>query len=327
MLVGVGFAQQVALRPAPTVRFPSETDSNSPAFWDDHELVLYNSTGLGPVRSTGSDEFDLSASQPVVLGQSVHKPYWIESAWRDGDGTVFAWYHHEPPPVCKNSRLTAPEIGALISRDGGHSFEDLGIIITSGFANNCDAQNGYFAGGNGDFTVALGRKRDYFYFLFSNYGGPTDAQGVAIARMPFHRRHSPHGSVEKYHSGAWLEPGIGGLVTPIFSATVPWESPNADSFWGPSVHFNTYLKKFVMLLNRSCCSPWWPQEGVYVSFNDDLSNPAGWTAPSRIFEGGSWYPQVLGNGQNGTDAKAGRVARFYMNGASNWQIVFTKDEN
>jgi hypothetical protein len=315
-------AQRVEVRPASTTAFPSETDSNSPAFWSDGQLVIYNSTGGGPMRSTGLNQRQLSEPQPVVLHSSSHKPYWIESTWVDQDGSVFAWYHHEPSGLCKGSRLTAPEIGALVSRDGGLSYIDLGIVVSSGYGIDCSSQNGYFAGGNGDFTVLLSPNQKYFYFLFSNYGGPVEEQGVAIARMPAMLRNSPSGAVQKYYRGEWMEPGLGGRVTPIFPTKTAWALPDTDSFWGPSIHWNSYLKKFVMLLNRSCCSPGWPQEGVYVSFNSRLSNPENWTEPVKILDGGHWYPQVLGVGPNETDKLAGRVARLYVYGVSNWRLVF-----
>ena len=325
-LCGIASAQQVRVQPASPIAFPAETDSNSPALWIQNQLVLFNSTGIEPIRSWGATQSALTQSEPVVLGPSIHHPYWIESTWQDFDGTILAWYHHEPPGVCGKSNLTAPQIGALMSTDGGQSFSDLGIILESGYPVDCSSQNGYFAGGNGDFSVLLGRNRRYFYFLFSNYGGPAEAQGVALARLPFDRRYTPFGAVEKFNSGNWLEPGIGGQVTPIFPVTVPWNQSNTDAFWGPSLHFNTYLNKFVMLLNRSCCGPGWPQEGVYVSYNSNLSDPAGWTPPVKILDGATdgvwWYPQVIGHAPMGTDKIAGKNARLYVYGVSNWELTF-----
>jgi hypothetical protein len=321
--ISAAVAQQVTLLPAPAVSFPAETDSNSPAFWNDQGLVLYNSTGLGPIRSAGADQYHLWDSEPVTLG-STHRPYWIEATWTDADGTVFAWYHHEPGGLCGKARVTAPEIGALVSYDGGQTFYDLGIVLENGYGIDCSSPNGFFGGGNGDFTVVLGPWHRFFYFLFSNYGGPVEEQGVAIARMPFEQRFSPVGAVHKYYQNRWQEPGIGGSVTPIFPAGVSWQEAQTDAFWGPSVHWNSYLNKFVMLLNHSCCSPGWPQEGIYVSFSDSLATPSAWTAPAKILEGGGWYPQVLGRRPDGTDKLAGHSARFYLYGVSNWEIIFDK---
>src|SRR5579871_2283857 len=89
-------AQTVTLRPAHHVTMPSAVDSNSPALWQNGQLVIYNSTGAGPVRSSGTNQLHLADSQWVTLAYSSHRPYWIESTWTDADGTIYAWYHHEP---------------------------------------------------------------------------------------------------------------------------------------------------------------------------------------------------------------------------------------
>lgn len=100
------------------------------------------------------------------------------AVWQDIDGRLFAWYHHEPGGVCDS--LTAPQIGALVSTDGGRTFNDLGIVLSSGYPNDCASRNGYFAGGHGDFSVILDREQQYFYFLFGNYSGPLRARGCPI---------------------------------------------------------------------------------------------------------------------------------------------------
>lgn len=320
----LGVAQTATVRVVPGHAFPATVDSNSPAVRINGKLVIYNSTGLGPVRSAGPNQFNLPESNYVSLIPLAHRPYWIESTWLDESGAIFAWYHHEPSGVCGRIPLTAPQIGALVSYDGGNTFFDLGIVLASGYPDDCTAQNGYFAGGHGDFSVVLGLNRNYFYFLFSNYSGPPDSQGVVLARMPVERRYTPVGAVEKYFQGSWSEPGLGGQVSAIFPATVSWSQPDADAFWGPSVHWNTYLKKFVMLLNRSCCAPGWPQEGVYVSFNSALANAQGWSTPVKILDSVPWYPQVIGMGPEGTDKQAGRKAPLYIGGTSYWDIVFDR---
>jgi hypothetical protein len=136
---------------------------------------------------------------------------------------------------------------------------------------------------------------------------------------------APVGKVTKWRNGNWTEPGLGGRVTPIFPVRIDWHRADADAFWGPSVHWNTYLRQWVMLLNRAKDKDW-NQEGIYVSFNRDLSNPRGWSEPTKILEGDMkdvhWYPQVLGTEARGTDKLAGRTARLFVKGKSRWEITF-----
>ena len=318
-------AQTIELRPATEAVPPSPTDSNSPAYWQNGNLVLFNAMGT-PYRSEGADQFSLIGQVQVQFGQDHPSPSWIEAAWVDDDGTVFGWYHYEPPGLCGGNGLTAPKIGAVVSYDNGYSFQDLGIVLESGDALDCNAQNGYFAGGHGDFSVAVDASRTYIYFSYDNYGGDVSSQGVAIARLDFNSRFNPAGSVWKYYNGDFTEPGLGGQLTPTFSANVSWSSPNADSFWGPSVHWNKALNQYVMLLNRSCCSPGWPQEGIYISLNSDIGDPMGWSTPVKILDGSAgWYPQVLGECAGETDKLAGAVSRLYVYGVSDWELVITPD--
>jgi hypothetical protein len=219
-----------------------------------------------------------------------------------------------------------PQIGAAMSYDGGNTFHDSGAILTSGVPADCNSKNGYFAGGHGDFSVVLDREQQYFYFLFGNYGGHAGSQGVVAARMSYADRFQPVGSVWKYFEGDWTERGIGGRTTPLFAVTESWQVENTDAFWGPSVHWNTHLEKWVLLMNRSCCAPGWPQEGIYASFNDNLSNIHGWSKPEKILDDTGWYPQILGLGPDETDSIAGDKARLYIYGHSRWELIFRKDD-
>jgi hypothetical protein len=305
---------------------PSQTDSNSPSFWKDGVFYLLNSIGLGPWMAEGTDQFHLGAPQAVSIARNNPWPIWIESVWVDPEGVVFGWYHQEHFGICPGTNLSAPQIGAAISYDGGRSFYDMGTVISSGAPIDCRSQNGYFAGGNGDVSVILDHNSEYFYFFFTNYAGPDETQGVVVARMPFASRWSPVGAAVKYFEGTWSEPGLRGRTTPIYRARVNWQAANTDSFWGPAIHWNTHLDSFVMLLNRSCCSPGFPQRAIYASFSADLSDPTKWTKPDRILADTGWYPQVIGMGPQGTDKRAGRVARLYIYGHSRWEIVFEKPE-
>jgi hypothetical protein len=243
----------------------------------------------------------------------------------------FAWcYHHEPGGLYEDSLLTAPKIGAVVSLDGGRTVHDLGFVLESFDPLSNDAQNGFFTGGHGDFTVVLDREGKYFYFFFTNYGGPFESHGVCVARLAFADRFEPVGRVRKYYNGEWAQPGIGGRVTPIFPAARGWRDKDPECFWGPSVHWNTYLSCFVMLLNHARGEPGWSQEGIYVTFAKDLERPETWKKPIKILddteipEWSTFYPQVMGLEAGGTDSLAGRIARFYLNGTSKWEIEFTR---
>jgi hypothetical protein len=257
-------SQYAIVQPAPPVQLPKVIDGNTAAVWADGELHIFHSTGV-PTRSHGPDQFTLGNTQPVEFDSEEHKPVWFEAVWRDSDGTLFLWYHNEPGGVCPGSNLTLPRIGAAVSYDNGRTVQDLGIVLESGDPPNCDARNGFFAGGHGDFSVIPDREHNYFYFFFTNYAGDPAEQGVATARMAFADRFQPASAVKKFYRGAWEEPGRGGHMSPIFPASSPWGESNTDSHWGPSVHYNTFLEKYVILMNHACCSPGWPQVGIYTS--------------------------------------------------------------
>jgi hypothetical protein len=327
----------VTLRPAATAHFPGanrpgpdrpgECDSNSPLHWSGDALYIFNSAGH-PWRASGPDLFRLGETYlKTEYHNQTNGGRWIEATWKAGDGTLYGWYHFEPAGLCPGTHLTAPRIGAARSRDDGTHWEDLGVVLEARPGTlNCATKNFYFAGGNGDFSVMLDRRQRWLYFLISTYAGDTSEQGVAVARMRWADRDAPVGRVWKWHAGAWNEPGVGGRVTPIFTARIDWHGADADAFWGPSIHWNHHLRRYVMLLNRAKDFRW-AQEGVYVTFNADLANPRGWSEPRKILgdlKADGWYPQVVGldTRKRETDKLAGRVARLFVRGQSRWEIEF-----
>ncbi len=329
----------VTLRGAPLITFrganspapqqPGDTDCNSPAHWDGDTLYVFNSAGH-PWRSAGPDLFHLEKSYlRAEYDNKVNGGRWIESTWKDDDGTLYGWYHNEPTGIVPGTGLTAPRIGALRSSDNGSTWQDLGIVLQAPADSlRADTVNRYFAGGNGDFSVILDVKREYFYFFISTYGRDPRSQGVAVARMRYADRRKPVGKIWKWHKGEWNKPGIGGNVTPIFPVKCDWHRKDTDAFWGPSVHWNTHLKRYVILLNRAKDSDW-TQEGIYITFNRDIANPIAWSVPKKILDGlrpDEWYPQVIGlsEANRETDKVAGRVARLFVRGRSRWEIVFVR---
>jgi hypothetical protein len=314
-----------------------ETDCNSPAHWDGGTLYLFNSAGH-PWRSAGADIFHMDQSYvSIKFNNEVNGGRWFECTWKDEDGTLYGWYHLEPGDVCPQTRpakyVTAPKIGAAKSMDNGATWEDLGIVLESPpGSSRCDTPNKYFAGGNGDFSAMLDGEKEYLYFFISTYT-TLEEQGVSVARMEYVHRDRPVGKVWKWYEGSWREPGLGGHVTPIFPAEVDWHRKDTDAFWGPSIHFNSHLDAYVILLNRAKdCD--WTQEGVYATLNRDLSDPDAWSTPRKILDREDvfpkmkdkslWYPQVIGldAAKRETDKLAGRRARLFLHGESLWEIFF-----
>ena len=201
---------RVQLRPTAPLKLPGQVDCNSPAHWDGETLFVFTSAGH-PFRSFGRSLFDLSEPHPVRFNNQVNGGRWIESTWKADDGTLYGWYHFEPSDVCPGTTLTAPQIGALRSHDNGATWEDLGIVLKAPDEMiDCTAQNGYFAGGHGDFCVVLDERKEWLYFFFGNYGGEVATQGVCVARMRWHDRDDPVGKVWKWCDDKWDEPGLGG---------------------------------------------------------------------------------------------------------------------
>ena len=328
---------KAVLREAPLVQMrgadskspqqPGDSDCNSPAHWNGGTLYVFNSAGH-PWRSAGPDLLHLDQDyRRCTYDNQVNSGRWIECTCPASDNVLFGWYHNEPGGLCPGTHLTAPRIGAVRSTDNGATWHDLGLVLEAPPNTlNCGTTNYYFAGGHGDFSAILDRQGRYLYFLMSTYYGPPSEQGVAVARMLWQDRDNPVGKVQKWHQGQWSQPGLGGRLTPIFPVKQDWHRPDVDAFWGPSIHWNTHLSQYVLLLNRAI-DRHWKQEGIYVSFNADLANPAGWSTPVKILDSPGadrWYPQVIGLDKGETDKLAGRVARLFVRGQSRWEIVFLK---
>lgn len=317
----------------PEKKMAGYTDCNNPAHWNGDTMYVFSSAGH-PHRTDGPDLKNLKRPSDRCVYDNDNGwtggGRWIEATYKDKSGVLYGWYHNEPPNVCNRGRLTAPRIGAANSTDNGLTWNDMGIVIDSPpDSHRCDSVNHYFVGGNGDFSVILDRQKKYFYFMISTYHTDIAEQGLSVARMPYADLKEPVGKVSKWHNGEWKEAGMGGRVTPIFGVTTDWHREDANAMWGASIHWNTHIKQYVMLLNRAKDKNW-AQEGVYISFNPDVANPKAWSTPEKILDGEKdkvhWYPQIIGidKSKHETDKLAGRVARLFVTAKSDWEIVFLK---
>lgn len=335
---------EAKLAPVTRLRLTGDVDSNSPAIWDltNGVLRLFVVTSYDgrPNTAAGRTLGQLGAARPASLEPWPGGGVWMEAVIADVDGTWYGYYHNEMPAdvVCPGNDKVIPRIGAARSRDRGLTWENLGVVLEApAGAYACGTTNVFFVNGVGDFSVQLDPDSRDLYFFFSQYERSTLQQGVAIARLAWADRDEPAGKLMLWRTRTWLpssrmvamgdkERVIYDAGTPVFPVSDGWHDAGTttDAFWGPSVHWNNFLQMYVMLLNRAKDTKY-NQEGIYVSFSPRLDDPRLWSAPAKILNGGSWYPQVIGLDDGvGTDKAAGEWARFFMAGTSQYLIHFTR---
>ena len=316
---------------APRVELPAEIDSSNPAVWalvdGMQRLFVISSWGGIPVRITGNSLESLRDAGPVAFASHPGHGVWFEAIIPAADGTWYAYYHHErPADMCGRPDRQMPRIGAMRSSDLGATWDDLGIVLDApAGAEACDSANRFVLGGVGDVTAALDAESKDVYLYFSQYSRDPSTQGVAVARLAWADRDEPAGKASVWRDGAWI-PDAQLSGTPLVRPSQPFHdrSAAADVFWGPSIHWNTYLDQYVMLLNRAK-DDHFGQDGIYVSYSPTLADPSQWSAPTRLLNGGGWYPQVIGTEVGtGTDRVAGQRARFFMTGRSERFIEFSR---
>jgi hypothetical protein len=336
---------------APSITLPGTVDSNSPVIWDldngeEKVFVMTSSDGI-PRIASGPSLDRLGPASEVAMAPHPGHGVWMEAIVFDDVETWYGFYHNEWPATrCGREDRVVSRIGAAKSTDRGRTWRDIGAVIQSPqSATACNSKNRYIIGGVGDLSVMLDPDKQYLYFFYSQYQQQRESQGVAVARMLWADRDRPAGRLDLWRDGIWepaagrreLQPTVPGSMrrrlewtypagTPLVAPAYAWHDADdrVDAFWGPSVHWNTALEQYVMLLNRSKDESY-SQEGIYVSYSPRLDDPSSWTPPVKVLSGGKWYPQVVGSSLGtGTDKRAGASARFFMSGRSDWVINFTR---
>lgn len=340
------YSPKAILIPAKSMSFPGLVDSNSPAVWADARgrKVLYLTTSFAGAPSLwlGLDLAGLGVARNTTIDPWPIGGNWLEAIVADDQGNWYGFYHNEQhSKYCQESEKMTPRIGAARSTNQGRTWEDLGPILEApAWSDDCESPNHYFAGGVGDFSVALDPDGVDLYIFYSQYVGSLSSQGIAMARYPWEQRDNPSGKVTVYTEDGWT-PALAHTddvddtrparwnfpaAMPLFPARGSWHDVDGavDAFWGPSVHWNTHLERYVMLLNRANDSLW-SQQGIYISYATNLDDPSSWTPPRKLLDGGRWYPQVFGlEAGVGTDKVAGEIARLFMSGTSEYVIRFLK---
>jgi hypothetical protein len=332
----------VVVQAATPLRLPAEVDSNSPAIWEriagQNTLFMLLSMSGQPRVAAGGNLTRLGSPSNVVVDPWPGGGIWIESVIPDVDGTWYGFYHNEiPATMCRGVEKVIPRIGAIRSTDQGRTWIPLGVILEAPPRSyDCSTENQYFVGGVGDFSVQLDHASQDLYFFYSLYLRELGGQGVGIARLAWADRDAPTGRIMVWQGGVWIPSMLFGrgpaqrtiypAGEPVFPAAESWHNDNhgVDAFWGPSVHWNTHLGQYVMLLNRAMNGAY-DQEGIYISYAPTLDDPRAWSHPTKIVNGGAWYPQVVGSEDGvGTDRTAGENARLFMLGTSRHTLRFIR---
>lgn len=323
---------RIALRAAPPRTLHGDTawrtDGNSPVrMMRDGATVFFSH--YAPIGHTfrrhGSRDLCFT-DEPVpvrLLGDpDARVGKWIEAVWQQPEGPLHGWFHVEEPAPCPTP-LFIPHIGRAMSTDGGFTWQYRGEVLRAPpHQIDCSWQNGFFAGGYGDFCVVSDRSARMLYMFVSSYSTDEAAQGVVVARMP--ATADPGASdIAWWCHGGWRPLGDGS-PKPLWAMPRGWRHADPDGFWGPAVHYNWALDAYVMLLNRTAGgSGDLVQEGVYASVNRTLDDPESWSRPLQFVRGGGWYPEAIGIEEGCGDTEAGAIARLFMAGFSAWTIEFS----
>jgi hypothetical protein len=167
---------------------------------------------------------------------------WLQNVQRAGD-TLVAWVHNETD--CKYAiGQSHKSMSFAVSRDGGMTWEDRGVIITG----NDSPASGKITG-EGDCGAVDGR--DGYYYA---YCGRTRDHAVFVARAPV--ADPGPGRWDKYFEGAWSEPGLGGEATNLGSklnkGAARWKTNGSTILVGsnpdgPTIFFSSDHVRFTAL--------------------------------------------------------------------------------
>lgn len=321
----------------------------------------------------GRDEFTDPVMPPNVPPgkEGLHGAVWFETVYQDpkdkSGKSLYALYHNENYPATLPydkttgegyinyqwpQGLTGPQspaavcrIGIMKSTDGGHSWENKGIVLQDlqprMILKPYNTSN-TFAGGVGDpSAIANG---DHLYIFYGEYGYPDlydsltysagkewSGQCISIARIALSDLDHPVGKAQRWDGKAFgaASDGIGkpvsSLQIPIAEGGGAASSPTGGFHWGPSVSWNTYLNQWVMLMGH-VTGPSWKGSKIYISFNPHADLSVGihsqeWSKPQLLLDKPGhilWYPslQPLNTPEDvqnkNTCLRLGQVARLFF---------------
>ena len=285
-----------------------------PWFPDGHITILKSGetlqmywAGSSSYRTIGKslESMQLDPKKPVLSkGNQMsfdNGGTWLMSVHRSTAHNLLGFYHAEDHKWGKNqnpNKVAWKSIAICESKNDGKSWTKGGQIITSPKKKPSTP----VWGGSGDFCVVYDNLNSRWVCYYQEH--------FLYMAISNNLKASP-GSWFKYHQEEFSEPGLGGKENPI-------ENLKSHPGGNPSVHFNTYLKRWLMVWHT------WQGNIVYSS----SQNMTEWTSPKLLISNGTvnekaWYATIIGI----TDAVVGQYAWLYYAywpDKNNWKRQFMK---
>lgn len=210
---------------------------------------------------------------------------WFIGMRQLNDGRLAGFFHAETHwyPRSTQGWYAYKSIGVAYSSDSGRSWGAPYQILK----HELDKPTTPGWSGLGDGAVIYNHLNNKYYCYY------TPATGVTAICMAASADPNGYvGSWKKWYNNSFSEPGLGGKQTAIAPLSM---NPGSN----PSVHWNTYLNKFVMI--------WHGWDGkLYISASADGE---AWGTPKLLLEDGpkAWYPAIIGT----SSVEGGQVIQLY----------------
>jgi HYDIN/CFA65/VesB-like, Ig-like domain len=258
-----------AIPPGGTTAIPSAIGLTTNDFEHFTPLTLFNGNavaGLAP-SGPGTENFDADYVGPGAVITAANGTDLL--MFYAAENHLFGDAHYDFSPFYSS-------IGLARSTDNGVTWNRVGQVITGITPKPTQPPPGAL-GATGPSVIMSGGYIYLYYLDVGNYYIYPDV--VHVARAPVASDGAP-GAWLKYYQGAFTEPGLGGLSTPVQGQVPPGEITKG-AFW-PDVSYNTCLQTFLMVFQTA--------DGYYYSTSPDLLT---WTLQGKVF---SYSPDFDPNG-------------------------------
>ena len=214
---------------------------------------------------------------------------WLMSVFRISTNELVGFYHAEDwnwSGYSNPTDIAWKSMAFCTSTNNGDTWHKAGQFLTSSTPKPATPT----WGGTGDACVVYDQANARWVCLYSGTWIINVAVSTNAIPLP--------GTWKKYYNGSFSTPGLGGQETPISAlASIPGANP--------SVHFNTYLQRWVMVFETDDTEG----SGLFLSTSADLLN---WTPPTPLVTvtppEQAWYATIIGR----TDVEASRNAKLYF---------------